>query len=72
MHVSCRFEPPHAENPIAGFCRTETSLRGADMKSDNGVVIKTPEDGEGYWVDGDLYFLKLRGGEVGGHTPSLR
>ena len=42
------------------------------MKSDNGVVIKTAEDGQGYWVDGDLYFLKLHSGEIGGHTPSSR
>ena len=36
------------------------------MKSDNGVVLKTPEDGQGYWVDGDLYYLKLHSGEIGG------
>ena len=36
------------------------------MKSDNGFVLKTPEDGQGYWVDGDLYYLKLHSSEIGG------
>ena len=36
------------------------------MKSDNGVVIKTAEDGQCYWVDGDLYFLKLHSGHPDG------
>ena len=36
------------------------------MKSDNGLIHKTPDDGQGYWVDGDLYYLKLHSGEIGG------
>ena len=43
----------------------------AYMTLDNGFVLKAPEDGQGYWVDGDLYYLKLHSGEIGGHTPSL-
>ncbi len=36
------------------------------MKSDNGFVFKTPEDGKGYWADGELFFLKLHNSEIGG------
>ena len=34
--------------------------------SGNDFGLKAPEDGQGYWVDGDLYYLKLHSSEIGG------